>query len=722
MRRTVTVLMAAQTQAISLSQPLWKRALPLLIVLGALLVAPALMQVWRVDASTFPAEWNLGLRKPIDEFQGWVIGNRASHPLFVTFFEPLSDFIDAGLVWVEDVLLAAPWIVMLAVFSLLGYLLSGARLALLCGLGLWLMGAFGLWQPSMQTLALMTVSVLFSLAVGIPLGILAAFSDRFDRFLRPILDAMQTMPAFVYLIPVVLFFGVARVPAVVATVIYAIPPAIRLTALGIRHVSPPAIEAARSFGSTRLQMLLKVQLPLALPAVMTGVNQTIMMALSIVVIAALVGAGGLGREVLLTLQRLQVGKALEAGLAIVFLAIILDRLSEGLSQIDLSAPPTRPGRTLSLPRWIPARWEPAIFTTSTALRRIAQMPANLIGGVVSRPLRPQRAAEDVRESFRRHTGLMNSLLIIIALFVVDAWVFHFGAFPEDWRVPLRQPADAAVAWMRDNLYEQSLGTINLGGQTVEVKIGTRPISDFLTLRVLDPVRALLRDVLSWPAAILLAMALAYYAGGGRLAIFSGAGLFFIGLLGMWELSMDTLSQVLVATLVTMLIALPLGVWASQSDRVQRALRPVLDLLQTIPSFVFLVPVIMLFNIGRVAGLIASVLYAIAPGVRLTDLGIRQAPAEAVEAARAFGSTRAQTLRKVQLPMAMPAIMLGVNQMIMAVLAMVIIAGLVGGAGLGLEVVSGLANNQTGQGLEAGLAIVVLAIIIDRITQAWANRR
>jgi glycine betaine/proline transport system permease protein len=712
--------MAAQAQASPLPQSTWRRALPLLIVLGALLLAPAMMQALRIDVSRFPAEWNLGLRQPIDAFQSWVIGNRATHPLFVYFFEPLSDFIDAGLVWVEDLLLAAPWIGVIAIFSLLGYLLSGARLALLCGLGLWLMGAFGLWAPGMQTLALMTLAVVFSLAVGIPLGILAAFSDRFDRFLRPILDAMQTMPAFVYLIPVVLFFGVARVPAVVATVIYAIPPAIRLTALGIRQVSPPAIEAARAFGSTRLQLLFKVQLPLALPALMTGVNQTIMMALSIVVIAALVGAGGLGREVLLALQRLQVGKALEAGLAIVFLAVILDRLSEGLSKIDLSAPPRRLSHVL--PRWIPACWEAAIIATRAALRRIAEAPAAAIGRVLSLRAKSPIATEATHAALRRRAGLINSVLLISMLFVLDASIFHFGTFPENWRVPLRQPADAAVAWMRDNLYEHSLGTITIGDWNAEIKVGTRPISDFLTLRVLDSVRALLRDVLPWPTVILLTMALAYFAGGRRLALISGAGLLFIGLLGMWELSMDTLSQVLVATAVTMLIALPLGVWASQSDRAQRALRPVLDFLQTIPSFVFLVPVIMLFNIGRVAGLIASVLYAVAPGVRLTDLGIRQVAAEAVEAAHAFGSTRRQTLFKVQLPMALPAIMLGINQMIMAVLAMVIIAGLVGGAGLGLEVVSGLANNQTGQGLEAGLAIVVLAIVIDRITQAWANRR
>jgi ABC-type proline/glycine betaine transport system permease subunit len=205
-------------------------------------------------------------------------------------------------------------------------------------------------------------------------------------------------------------------------------------------------------------------------------------------------------------------------------------------------------------------------------------------------------------------------------------------------------------------------------------------------------------------------------------LFSAVGLLLIGLLGMWEDSMITLSQAIVAVIITVVIAIPLGILAARSDPVEQSLRPLLDTLQTIPPFVFLVPVIMLFNIGSVPGIIASVLYALPPGIRLTNLGIRQVAAETVEAAIAFGSTPLQTLLKVQLPLALPAIMLGVNQVVMMVLAMVIIAGLVGGGGLGLEAVTGLAKNQTGRGIEAGLAIVILAMIMDRMTQAWAKRK
>lgn len=224
-----------------------------------------------------------------------------------------------------------PWLVILLA-AVMAWRRVSPRFAVVAALSLLLIAVLGYWQLTMATLALTLSATVVSLALGVPLGILAARSRRVEAALRPLLDFMQTMPAFVYLIPAVMLFGLGRVPGVLATVIFAMPPAVRLTAIGIRQVDREQIEAAQAFGASHWQLLYKVQLPLALPAIMGGINQTVMMALSMVIVTSMVGAGGLGGEVLGSIQQLDVGLGFESGLCVVLLAIVLDRITQSFGK------------------------------------------------------------------------------------------------------------------------------------------------------------------------------------------------------------------------------------------------------------------------------------------------------------------------------------------------------------------------------------------------------
>lgn len=225
-----------------------------------------------------------------------------------------------------------PWLI-IALVSLLGWLATRKLwFAATCGIGLFLIGAFGLWPALVQTMALLIVSVIVTMVLGIPMGILMAGSNRLRRVVTPVLDVMQTMPSFVYLIPVLMLFGIGKVPALFATVIYALPPLIRLTMLGIKQVPHEMIEAGRSFGSNHKQLLIWIKLPQALPSIMAGINQAVMMSLSMVVLASMIGAPGLGEDVLQSIQTLNIGQGWQAGTAIVIMAIIIDRITQAFGQ------------------------------------------------------------------------------------------------------------------------------------------------------------------------------------------------------------------------------------------------------------------------------------------------------------------------------------------------------------------------------------------------------
>ena len=611
----------------------------------------------------------------------------------------------------EGFLMGLPWVVVVLGIALPALRFGGLRLALFCVVATLFWGVVDMWRPAMETLSLIGISVVLSVTMGVLLGVLCAQSNLLWSMVRPVLDTMQTMPTFVYLIPAIFFFGIGDPPAVAATVIYALPPAVRLTNLGIRQVSAEAVEAARAFGSTTAQILLKVQLPLAMPSIMMGVNQTVMMGLGMVVIATFIGAGGLGYEVWGALRRIKVGWALEGGLCIVFMAIMFDRLGYAISR-------AREPRAASAFRLLPRRFEPQGWARAIeglvdfAWRLVAGLSERLtalLAGVVERLtalVAGRDSARGLRERINRHAFLVSSLVLLVALVFIDRYLASFGGFPESLEYSIRKPVD------------QTLNALKLHDGFYAF---TTWIRATVFLWVLDPMADFLVWIPWWYFTGIVAL-VAWFSAGRGVALVSVACMVFIGAVDLWPIAMFTLATILTSVLICVIIGLPIGILTACSDVLESIVRPILDAMQTMPAFVYLVPVLMFFGGNVVSAVIATVIYAVPPLIRLTNLGIREVSAESVEAASSFGSTYLQTMRKVKLPLALPSIMMGVNQAVIFAVAMTVITPLIGGAGLGQEVFTALSVVNTGMGFEAGLAIVFIAVVMDRITQAWSRQR
>ncbi len=658
------------------------------------------------EVSSFPES----ISEPF-EFEQWV--NDAEDWLkknFRWFTRLIAGGIEEALYFVEDFLADSPWlfILMLLVLPALAY--GGLPLAILALVGGMFWGAVGMWEASMQTLALMGMSVILSVIFGVMLGILCSQSDRFEAILRPVLDTMQTMPAFVYLLPAVFFFGIGGPPAIMATMIYALPPVVRLTNLGIRQISHETIEAASSFGATRVQMLFKVQIPMSLPSIMLGINQTIMMALGLVVLATFIGAEGLGAEVWKAISKLKVGWSLEGGLCIVFMAILFDRLSLAMGRPKDRIPVN------SIPfHLLPQSWDARPW--AVAVERVIGMFWNAVAslfGLLVNGL--ARAAGKVAGVFGRYRGrqvhafianrlfLFGSLLFLVAMLLYEWLGPGIGAYPESMRIGIRKPIDEAVMWLTVN---PAFTAFTKGMRSVIYLYMLHPLDTYLTH-------------LPWYVVVIVLGIVSWVSVGRNFGMACIALLIFIGAVDLWAEAMLTLSSVLVSVMICFLFGLPLGIAAATSRRFDMLLRPVLDAMQTMPSFVYLIPVLMFFGGNIVSAVIATVVYAMPPVIRLTTLGISQIPVTYTEVSSSFGGTTLQTLRKVRLPMALPSIMLGLNQAVMMALAMQVVTPLIGGGGLGREVFNALNTSNTGYGLAAGTGIVLLAIILDRLSQAWTQ--
>ena len=665
--------------------------------------------IWKIQGgeTVFPESWinAFPFADKVNEFDKWM------RPIL----QPTTRALGAGVTWfyeyIVDLLIFTQWQIVLVVLVLPAFAYGGLRLGLfaVAVVGSWLV--LDMWDAAMETLSLMCISIALSAVVGIVLGIAASQSDRLEMIIKPILDTMQTLPAFIYLIPAFYLFGLGAPGAILATVIYALPPIVRLTNLGIRQVPIGIGEAATSFGATTIQSLAKVKIPLAVPAIKLGVNQTVMMALALVVLATFIGAPGLGEIVLRGMQRLNVGKALEGGLAIVLMAILLDRVTyamgrepqrtdQGRVQIFYLFPQSL--ETFRLIRYIESLihllWRQIGNAGRTITELIALLPCALLRTYDS------DISIKIHKLLLRHTFLIASLVLISIMLLLDSYTDVFGNFPKAWehrfRTPVNQYMDVLVT--NETFYAITTG----------IKKG-------LYFGLINPLNTFLKG-LPWWYTCLVFVGVAYLVSGRALALITFIGLLFIGATDLWAFSMITLSTVTVSVLICFVVGVPLGIMAAYSRTIDGILKPILDTMQTMPVFVYLVPVIMLFGGGQIPAVIATVIYAIPPLIRCTTLGIRELPEEIDEVSHSFGASVIQTLMKVKIPMAIPAIMIGVNQGIMMALAMEVITPLIGGKGLGLEVFTGMSIASIGVSLQAGIGIVLLAIILDRISQAWTR--
>lgn len=617
--------------------------------LGVVAVVTVALYLGFRGVGAWPTAWVTGFQNALDSLSTWVSNNNTTSPVFVYGFNTIGSVLASLVNGVYSALSALTWIGLTALGGLVALRWANVRVALLVTASFVVYGVLGLWQLSLVTLALIITSVAFALLVGVPLGILAGLSARFDRLVTPLLDVMQVLPAFAYLMPVVLLFGIGASAAVVVTVIFAIPPAVRITALGIRGVASGPVEAARSLGTTRRQLLWKVQLPLARETLLVGINQVIMLALSMVVIASLIAAGGLGDPVLAALTVVKVGNALVPGVAIVMIAISLDRLTMALA--------TGSGRS--------GRGRRRVL-----LNRLGSRQVTLIG------------------------------LAVLATIVVLARLAGVGFWPSGATTSFADP-------------------VNSWATSLQASLNLQSISNVFIIYLLDPLQNVF-EASPWWLVIAASAAAGWVLGRTRTALTVVSAWLVIGLVGVWQDSMDTLSQVLAATLITVVIGVAAGIATSRTQWLERLLRPVLDTMQTMPSFVYLVPVIGLFGVGRTPAAIAAIIYALPVVIRLTDSGLRQVSPTIKEAAVASGTSPWQLLVKVELPMARPSLALAANQGLMYVLAMVIVGSLVGGGALGYDVLVGLSQNRFGLGMAAGVAIVGLGVVLDRITQAAAG--
>ena len=551
-----------------------------------------------------------------------------------------------------------PWTIVAGGAVLLGYKLSGKNLAIFAAITMIFISAFGQWKPSMQTLSFVLVAAPISFALGLGFGVWAYRSKRVENILNPLLNVAQTMPHYSYLVPIMVLFGIGDHAGAIATIIFATPPMVRLTLLGLRKVSPEVIEAGKMSGCTDYQLLSEVLIPTARRDILIGVNQVIMQCLAMAVIASFIGAKGLGWNLLLALNQLRIGLALEAGVCITLIAVLLDKLSLA---------------------W--ANKQKNYFENPTDFEKNKYL--YIFGGVV----------------------IAGYLLSFIGTFLFKEGFNYFFIVPHNKGISTEAFWNAGVDWVLANFFD-----------TLKI------FNTWLIVDVLIPMKnAFLRMPIV--ATFILFMGAGYIIGGIRSALVIGGFTLFIALTEWWDRALITMYMATFGVLVSGILGITIGTLSAQNKTSSRIAIGVCDTLQTFPSFVYLIPVIMLFGVTDTSVLIAVVVYATIPATRYTIEGLRSVPSALHDAGSMSGVTRLQRWIKIELPLAFPHMMLGINQTVVFALFMVIIGAMIGTTDLGQYILKALSDRQgTGNGLMLGLCVAFIGLAVDNLIRTWADQR
>ncbi len=668
-------------------------------VIAITLVCLALQGEW-VWMAEYPKDLILPLSDWLNAVMDWIVD------YFGWFFLGISWALEWPIKAVRFILNALPWSVTTFLFCTVAWAASGWKLAAFTLFSMLYMLVTGYWSESMNTLSLVAISVPLAILVGFAFGVWGFFSDRAARVIMPMLDVLQTVPSFAYLLPILMLFGFGTVVGLIASVLYSFPPMVRNTIVGLRGVSPEVIESGLMSGATPRQLFWQVRVPSSLKQILLGVNQATMASLSMVIIASIIGGtSDIGWEVLSQIRKAQFGESLLAGMVIALMAMVIDRITAGFAVRSGEYDPEKKTFAQKHRYWITAALGAVTFFV------LAQIAGILNEWPQAWEISPAKAMND-------------GLTYLVVNFrdeieAVKKFAFFFVMLPA--KIGL-QGAVSPFTWGFElTLVHKVVYAVGIVALAVWAAFRGRTQVAILIL-ILAILLYFGLTGIPWPALLLICAVAGWKVGGRILGLGTALGLGFIVITGIWPEAMLSIYLCGIAVLISFVLGTAIGIWAAHNDMVSAIIRPFNDTLQTMPLFVLLIPFVMVFKIGEFTALLAIIAYAIVPAIRYSEHGLRSLPATVIEAATMIGATRRQMLWQVKIPLALPVMMLGLNQTIMYGIAMLVIAALVGTNGLEQIVYIGLSDGNFGVGIIAGIGMAIIAIITDRMTNAWSRKR